>query len=269
MNESSTTSFQRAQLCRRTFLAQTGLGLGTAALSTLLGGESQAASNQSIGLPTLPNLPQKVKRVIFLCMAGGPSHLETFDYKPALEKISGQPMPESYTKGQQIAQLQGQELIAQGPMTKFGCYGKSGQTMSDFFPYHREIADDICIIKSMVTEQINHDPAHTFMNTGTVISGRPSMGSWVNYGLGCENKSLPGFVVLVSQEVATRSRLPQDNGRRVFCPANIKVSLSIPPVIRSITSTIHQGYPAICNDASSIVCWHSMAIDKTTFMILI
>ncbi len=197
MNDSLNSLIER-QLCRRTFLAQTGLGLGSAALSSLLGNETLASSKSNMGLPTLPNLPQKVKRVIFLCMAGGPSHLETFDYKPALEKINGQPMPESYTKGQPIAQLQGQELMAQGPMTKFGTYGKSGQVISDFLPYHRQIADDICIIRSMVTEQINHDPAHTFMNTGTVISGRPSMGSWITYGLGCENKSLPGFVVLTS-----------------------------------------------------------------------
>lgn len=209
MNDSQSISLQR-QIFRRTFLAQAGLGLGSAAFSTLLGGESQATSASSLGLPNLPNLPQKVKRVIFLCMAGGPSHLESFDYKPTLEKINGQPMPESYTQGQPIAQLQGQELIAQGPMTKFGRYGKSGQLMSDFFPYHRQIADDICVIKSMVTEQINHDPAHTFMNTGTAISGRPSMGSWINYGLGCENQSLPGFVVLISvggrnpQPVASR-----------------------------------------------------------------
>ncbi len=209
MDESQSISLQR-QIFRRTFLAQAGLGLGSAALSTLLGGESQATSASSLGLPNLPNLPQQVKRVIFLCMAGGPSHLESFDYKPTLEKISGQPMPESYTQGQPIAQLQGQELIAQGPMTKFGRYGNSGQIISDFFPYHRQIADDICIIRSMVTEQINHDPAHTFMNTGTVISGRPSMGSWINYGLGCENQSLPGFVVLISvggrnpQPVASR-----------------------------------------------------------------
>ncbi|TWU23759.1 DUF1501 domain-containing protein [Bythopirellula polymerisocia] len=203
MKESLPSSIGR-QLCRRTFLAQSGLGLGSAALATMLGSETHAAS--SIGLPTLPNLPQKVKRVIFLCMAGGPSHLETFDYKPTLEKINGQPMPVSYTQGQQIAQLQGQELIAQGPMTRFGRYGQSGQYISDFFPYHRQIADEICVIRSMVTEQINHDPAHTFMNTGTVISGRPSMGAWINYGLGCENQSLPGFVVLVS--VGGRSPQP-------------------------------------------------------------
>ena len=107
-------------------------------------------------------------------------------------------MPDSFTKGQPIAQLQGQELKCQGPLTKFNQYGRNGQTISDFLPWHAKMADDICIIRSMVTDQINHDPAHTFMNTGTAISGRPSMGSWINYGLGSENDDLPGFVVMTS-----------------------------------------------------------------------
>jgi hypothetical protein len=131
-------------------------------------------------------------------MAGGPSHLETFDYKPKLDELNGKPMPESFTKGQPIAQLQGQALKVQGHLTRFRRYGKSGQLISDFLPHTAKIADDIAIIRSMVTEQINHDPAHTFMNTGTAISGRPSMGSWVTYGLGSETEELPGFVVLTS-----------------------------------------------------------------------
>lgn len=185
---------------RRTFLSRTGVGLGSAALASLLAKESSASFSDANrpGRDGLPHLTPKVKRVIFLCMAGGPSHLETFDYKPALEKLDGQPMPESYTKGQPIAQLQGQQLKCQGPLTKFGQYGQSGQTISDFLPWHQKMADDLCIVKSMVTEQINHDPAHTFMNTGTAISGRPSMGSWITYGLGSESENLPGFVVLTS-----------------------------------------------------------------------
>ena len=107
-------------------------------------------------------------------------------------------MPESFTKGQPIAQLQGKMLRCQGPLTKFKRYGENGQEISDFLPWHAKMADDICIIRSLVTEQINHDPAHTFMNTGTAISGRPSMGAWVNYGLGSESDDLPGFVVLTS-----------------------------------------------------------------------
>ena len=131
-------------------------------------------------------------------MAGGPSHLETFDYKPKLDELNGKPMPESFTKGQPIAQLQGQALKVQGHLTKFSRHGKSGQLISDYLPHTAKIADDITIVRSLVTEQINHDPAHTFMNTGTAISGRPSMGSWVTYGLGSETEELPGFVVLTS-----------------------------------------------------------------------
>ena len=167
------------------------------ALTSLLNNDLLGASDSASAEPDF-KLPPKVKRVIFLCMAGGPSHLETFDYKPELEKMHGKPMPASYTEGQPIAQLQGQQLKCQGPMTKFKKYGSNGQTISDFLPWHAKMADDICIVKSMVTEQINHDPAHTFMNTGSAINGRPSMGSWVNYGLGSETKDLPGFVVLTS-----------------------------------------------------------------------
>ena len=112
--------------------------------------------------------------------------------------MDGQPMPESFTKGQPIAQLQGQKLRCLGPLTRFRPGGDCGMPVSDYLPWQRKMADDICVIKSMVTEQINHDPAHTFMNTGTAISGRPSMGSWVTYGLGSETQDLPGFVVMTS-----------------------------------------------------------------------
>ncbi|MCP4784673.1 MAG: DUF1501 domain-containing protein [Fuerstiella sp.] len=189
-------------ILRRTFLSGSGVGLGTAALGTLLAGEDRTAKADSAasyrGLPGFPHFVPKAKRVIFLCMAGGPSHLETFDYKPKLDELNGQPMPDSFTAGQPIAQLQGQTLKVQGHLTKFRKHGESGQLISDFLPFHGKMADDLCIIRSMVTEQINHDPAHTFMNTGTAISGRPSMGAWVNYGLGTESEDLPGFVVLTS-----------------------------------------------------------------------
>jgi len=188
---------------RRTFLAQGGVGLGSLALASLLDQNSTAVlaktkSAASSGKADLPRHIAKAKRVIFLCMAGGPSHLETFDPKPKLAALDGQPMPESFTAGQPIAQLQGDKLLCLGPKAKFKACGKSGQLISDFLPWHRQIADDICVIRSMVTEQINHDPAHTFMNTGTATSGRPSMGSWINYGLGTESQDLPGFVVMTS-----------------------------------------------------------------------
>jgi len=195
-------------LLRRTFLSQTGIGLGSLALSTLLqrdgfanapGAEASGSpGTRHGGLPGFPHFAPKAKRVIFLCMAGGPSHLETFDYKPKLDEMHDQPMPESFTKGQPIAQLQGKKLKVQGHMTKFKKYGDSGQLVSDFLPWHGKMADDIAILRSLVTEQINHDPAHTFMNTGTAISGRPSMGAWITYGLGAETDELPGFVVMTS-----------------------------------------------------------------------
>ncbi len=175
---------------RRAFLAGSGLSLGSAALNTLMAKDA--------GQPMYLLPKAKAKRVIFLCMAGGPSHLETFDYKPKLDELNGKPMPESFTQGQPIAQLQGQELKVQGHLTKFKKYGKGEQYISDYLPWTAKMADDISIIRSMVTEQINHDPAHTFMNTGSVISGRPSMGSWVNYGLGSVAEDLPGFVVMTS-----------------------------------------------------------------------
>ena len=204
--------FQHA-CSRRAFLSASGFGLGATALDLLLAREAKAAGlpeSPSRGLPGLPHHRPRVKRVIFLCMAGGPSHLETFDYKPKLAEMDGQPMPESFTRGQPIAQLQGQQLKCQGPLTRFRKYGVNGQEISDFLPWHAKMADDICILRSLVTEQINHDPAHTFMNTGSAISGRPSMGSWIQYGLGCESEDLPGFVVLTSvggrnpQPIATR-----------------------------------------------------------------
>jgi len=142
--------------------------------------------------------PAKAKRVIFLYQAGGPSHLETFDFKPKLAEMHSKPMPESFTKGQQIAQLQGKPLICFGPQYGFKKFGASGQEISELFPHIGSIADQVCIIRSMWTEQINHDPAHTVMNTGSIITGRPSMGSWVLYGLGAETDELPGFVVLTS-----------------------------------------------------------------------
>jgi uncharacterized protein (DUF1501 family) len=179
------------EIARRSFLKTAGLGLGATALSSLM-------SKELLGEQLIRQHAPKAKRVIFLCMAGGPSHLESFDYKPVLEKNDGKSMPESFTKGQPIAQLQGKKLVCLGPVTKFKKYGKSGQEISDFFPHVGGIADDIAIVRSMVTEQINHDPAHTFMNTGTATSGSPSMGSWVNYGLGAGSDNLPGFVVMTS-----------------------------------------------------------------------
>jgi hypothetical protein len=186
-------------LSRRTFLGHSLTGLGALAVNSLFGQDLLAAAKlQSKGVVSPLHHPAKIKRVIFLYQAGGPSHLETFDYKPTLAKMHGQPMPESFTKGQQIAQLQGQKLNCFGPQFGFKRFGKSGQEISEMLPAIGSIADDVCIIRSMWGEQINHDPAHQLMNTGSIIAGRPSMGSWLLYGLGAETEDLPGYVVLMS-----------------------------------------------------------------------
>ena len=188
---------------RRTFLSRSAYGLGGIALASLLGPTLtravEKAAAKSGGIISPLHFPPKVKRVIHLCMAGGPSHLETFDWKPELKKLDGKPFPESFTRGQQLAQLQNTELKARGAFVEFKKHGQSGQEISALFPHIASLADDICIIRSMHTEQINHDPAHAFMNTGSIIKGRPSMGSWLLYGLGAETDSLPGYIVLTSQ----------------------------------------------------------------------
>jgi hypothetical protein len=183
---------------RRTFLSHGLAGLGGLALGNLLLRENCSAAATSGFLDLSPHFLPKVKRVIHLCMAGGPSHLETFDYKSMLRELDGQPMPESFTTGQQLAQLQGSELRCLGAQYDFETYGKSGMQIGNILPHIGSVADDIAVVRSMFTEQINHDPAHTFMNTGSIIPGRASMGSWVLYGLGSISENLPGYVVLTS-----------------------------------------------------------------------
>lgn len=178
---------------RRTFLTYGLSGLGLLGLNSLMAGQQSTH-----GAVNPLHFPAKAKRVIFLYQAGGPSHLETFDHKPKLAELHGKGMPESFTKGQQIAQLQGKPLICFGPQHGFKKYGKNGLEICELFPRIGSVADDLCIIRSMWTEQINHDPAHTIMNTGSILAGRPSMGSWALYGLGAETQDLPGFVVLLS-----------------------------------------------------------------------
>jgi hypothetical protein len=188
---------------RRTFLTQSAYGLGGLALAMLQarGLAVPATSRRPDGWHGAllePHFPVKAKRVIFLCMAGGPSQFETFDWKPELKKLDGQAFPESFTKGQQLAQLQNAVLKARGSITTFQRHGQAGIEISDLFPNIASVADELCVVRSMQTEQINHDTAHAFMNTGSIIKGRPSMGSWLLYGLGAETQQLPGFIVLMS-----------------------------------------------------------------------
>ncbi len=199
--------FLRPDLTRRAFLGRSAARVGSVALASLLNPGLLAAATESAspdagdrwhGVVNPLHFRPRAKRVIFLYMAGGPSHLETLDFKPQLAKRHGEPMPESITKGQPIAQLQGQQLKCFAPQHPFAKYGQSGQEISTLFPNVGKVADDICIVRSMHTDAINHDPAHTFMNTGTTISGRPAMGSWLLYGLGSDADNLPGFVVMTS-----------------------------------------------------------------------
>ena len=183
---------------RRSFLDNSFAGLGGIAFASLMQ-KSMADEAPWPGVyDNALNFAPKAKRVIHLCMAGGPSQFESFDYKPELQKIHGQPFPESFTKGQQLAQLQGSKLIARGPSTKFAQYGQSGTYVSEIFPHMAKQIDHFAVINSMTTEQINHDPAHAFFNSGSIVKGRPSMGSWVLYGLGAETSNLPGYIVLMS-----------------------------------------------------------------------
>jgi hypothetical protein len=181
---------------RRSFLRRSALGIGPVALWAHLARD--AAADITTGQLGKLDFPPRVKRVVHLCMAGGPSHLETFDEKPELTRMDGQPMPSSLTEGQQIAQLQGQQLRCFAPQFAFKSFGSSGLRISELFPQMGSLADDLCVIRSMHTDQINHDPAHTLFNTGSAQAGRPSMGSWLLYGLGQECDDLPGYVVLTS-----------------------------------------------------------------------
>lgn len=190
------------QQTRRVFLGRASQGVGALALASLLQprglNAASAQPNHWPGVVEPPHFPARARRVIWLTMAGGPSHLETFDYKPKLAEMHGQPMPESFTRGKQIAQLQGQKLVCFGPQLKFQRFGKIGIELCELFPHIGSVADEICWVRSMTSEAINHDPAHMFMNTGSQIAGRPSMGAWITYGLGSDAENLPGFVVLTS-----------------------------------------------------------------------
>ena len=183
---------------RRHFFGGCGVSLGSIALSTLLAGDSRGASRTTHPLATQPtHFPARAKAVIFLHMAGGPSQLEMFSYKPRLFELEGQPPPPSLLAGKRFAFLKGDEKLL-GPRQKFSRHGQNGQWISDLLPHHRRIVDDICILNGMRTNVFNHGPAKIFLHTGSPQTGRPSLGSWLTYGIGSEASDLPGFVVLQS-----------------------------------------------------------------------
>ena len=184
---------------RRWFFEQCGVGLGGMALAQLLSESGLAATTPSAGVmaPKQPPLPAKAKNVIFLFMAGAPSHLELFDYKPQLAKFDGKLPPPELLKGYRAAFINPNSTLL-GPKFKFEKYGQSGAELSELLPHLSKVVDDIAIVKSMVTDAFNHAPGQLLMNTGTQQFGRPSMGAWVTYGLGNESKDLPAFIVFSS-----------------------------------------------------------------------
>ena len=191
----------RLAATRRQFFGRAATGIGAAALGALLGKDLQAAGSEPRGLAGLPHHPPTAKRVIYLFMSGGPSQMETFDYKPALKGYRGQDLPESIRKGQRLTGMTSTQTrfpVVESQFA-FAQHGQSGAWVSELLPHTAKVVDELCIIKSMQTEAINHDPAVTFFQTGSQIAGRPSMGSWATYGLGSECEDLPGFVVLISR----------------------------------------------------------------------
>lgn len=186
-------------LSRRQFLNRFGMGLGGVALGGLLSGPS--AIHAGGGLPSLPHFPAKAKRIIYLFQSGGPAQMELFDHKPLLKEMNGEPLPDSVRKGQRLTGMSANQSILPiaGSLFEFKQYGECGAWVSDLMPHTAGVVDDLCFIKSMYTEAINHDPAITFLQTGSQLSGRPCIGSWLTYGLGSDNEDLPAFVVLLTK----------------------------------------------------------------------
>ncbi|GAB3648569.1 DUF1501 domain-containing protein [Echinicola sediminis] len=198
---------EEKKIDRRQFLTKTSLGLGAIALGSLFSADKLFANNSGVvpvgkgGLPDLPHFAPKAKRVVYLFQSGGPSQFETFDYKPALQDMFGKELPGSVRGEQRLTGMSAQQssLPIAPSAYKFDQYGESRAWVSELMPHTAQVVDDLCFIKSMHTEQINHDPAITFFQTGHQLPGRPSIGSWVSYGLGSSNENLPTFIVLNSK----------------------------------------------------------------------
>src|SRR5579864_2875998 len=191
-------------ITRRHFFGRSSAGIGMAALAALLNRELEAAdtaASQTGGLDGLPHFEPKAKRVIYLFESGAPSQMDLFDYKPRLDDCRGTELPDSVRMGQRLTGMTStqQNFPIAASKFHFAKHGDSGAWVSELMPHTAAVADELCFIKSMHTEAINHDPAITFFQTGAQLAGRPSIGSWLSYGLGSENQDLPGFVVMVSQ----------------------------------------------------------------------
>src|SRR5687767_8095859 len=200
------------QQTRRRFFSRSATGIGTAALASLLVDDLYAADDPLKSAGVLPKLhfAPKAKRVIYLFMSGGPSHIDTFDYKPKLKDYFGQDLPASIRMGQRITGMtSGQKTLPVAPsLFKFAQHGKNGTWLSELLPHTAKIVDEIAIIKSMHTEAINHDPAITYIQTGSQQPGRPSIGAWLSYGIGSLSQNLPAFVVQISQGSGNKTDQP-------------------------------------------------------------
>src|SRR5687767_15806280 len=194
---------------RRDFLGRFGLGMGGVASMELLHSDARGAhpttaptTNPFRGVITAPHVAPRAKRVIYLFMAGGPSQHDLFDHKPLLNTMNGQDLPDSVRMGQRLTGMSGNQatLPMAGSIFKFDRHGECGAPVSELMPWTAKVVDELCFIKSLHTEAINHDPAITFFQTGHQLAGRPSMGSWLSYGLGSANENLPAFVVLISKD---------------------------------------------------------------------
>ncbi|HEX4795373.1 MAG TPA: DUF1501 domain-containing protein [Humisphaera sp.] len=197
----NTNCNQFSPINRRQFLGRCGLGVGGAALMGLLNREASAAS-PFMGILPAPHVAPRAKRIIYLFMAGGPSQLDLFDHKPLLNQMNGSDLPASVRMGQRLTGMSANQstLPLAGSIFKFAKHGASGAWVSELLPHTAGIVDQLCFVKSLYTEAINHDPAITFFQTGSQIAGRPSMGAWLSYGLGSANENLPAFVVLISKD---------------------------------------------------------------------
>jgi hypothetical protein len=207
-------------MTRRHFFGRSSVGLGAAALRTLLAGKAEAAG----GLPDLPHFPPTAKRVIYLFQHGAPSQLDLFDYKPGLQARRGTELPDSIRMGQRLTGMTAyQAKFPTAPsLFQFAQHGESGAWLSELLPYTSKVADDLCIVKSLQTEAINHDPAVTFFQTGFQIAGRPSIGAWISYGLGAESEDLPAFVVMVSQGLGNSQALADRQWGSGFLPTKFQ-----------------------------------------------
>jgi hypothetical protein len=229
---------------RRQFFSRSAHGIGSVALASLLNRSLAAPAPGTLG----PHFPPKAKRVIYLFMHGGPSQMDLFDYKPGLRALHGQELPASVRGTQRLTGMtSGQKSL---PITAsafaFQRYGQCGAWMSELMPHTGGVVDDLCFIRSMHTEAINHDPAVTFLQTGHQQPGRPSLGAWTSYGLGSDNENLPAFVVLISRGSAAR---PADPLYARLCPPVIRVSLFAATAIPFCISPIRQAsmLPRVAN----------------------